>query len=479
MRYVSTRGEAPAVGFFDAVLNGLAPDGGLYIPHSWPRDLDRADFRRLTGVVGFPFVAHAVLKAFAGDELTEDETGKLIVEAFFGDPTSADYVPKFDDIAITPLRQDGPGGWLLELFHGPSLAFKDIAMQLIGPLYDFALAKRDRRLSVLCATSGDTGGAAVEALKGRERVDLFVLLPKGRVSDVQRRFMTSSGASNVHPIEVDGDFDDCQAMLKAAFADADFAGRAALSAVNSVNWARIAAQSAYFHLASNTLAAAGDVHFAVPSGNFGDAFSAYVAKKMGAPIGRIVVAVNENDILARALNTGRYERTASKATISPAMDIQAPSNFERLVFDALSRDADRTRGLYQQFAQTGGFDVPREALHYMRTYFSAAALTEDETRMAMSHYAEGGALICPHTAIAWQSVAKLAEADAPQNGPLVTLATAHPAKFPDTVEAATGVRPMLPLHSADLFSRPETFETMAVDAEALKDYIRTHSRAWA
>lgn len=472
MRYVSTRGQAPPVSFLDAVLSGMAPDGGLYVPESWPA----LNFNARTSTHHYVFPASRVVEAFGGD--VDDGSGAhvaLVNGAYIAAPEGSDpdWRPKWP-LAVTPLRQIGPGQWSLELFHGPSLSFKDVAMQLIGPLYDLALTRRDRRLSVVCATSGDTGGAAVEALKGRDRIDLFVLTPKGRVSDVQRRFMTTSGASNVHVVEVDGDFDACQAIVKALFAEADFMQRASLSGVNSINWARIVAQSVYFHMAAQTLAGAGAVSFVVPTGNFGDAYSGWVAKQCGAPIDRIVLATNENDILARALKTGRYERGVSRATLSPAMDIQVASNFERILFAALDRDGAAVRALYASLAQSGGFDIPSNALKRLRDTFDAVAVSDAETlremRDALMFENE---LICPHTAVG--CAARVAGGDAPR----VFLATAHPAKFPDTVEHATGVRPALPAKCADLFDRPERFDALPADAEAVKQYIRERSRAWS
>jgi threonine synthase len=476
MHYVSTRGDAPAVGFLDAVLAGLAPDGGLYVPAEWPSDLDNDEFRRMAALQGFPYAASHVIAAFAGEDLGSAEIGNLVGEAFLGVPQANRSTPLFDNPSIAPLRQYAPGDWLLELFHGPSLAFKDIAMQFIGPLFELALTRRERRLTVVCATSGDTGGAAVEALKNRSRIDLFVLLPKGRVSDVQRRFMTASGADNVFAIEIADDFDACQSIVKQLFADRAFAERASLSGVNSINWARIVAQSVYFHASANALASAGAAHFSIPTGNFGDAFSAYVAKRMGAPIGAILIATNANDIIARALDTGRYERAAlSHATLSPAMDIQVASNFERLVFELTDRDARATRTLYQSFAQSGGFDLPKAALSRARAHFAAASVSDEETHDEIGDAWRDGMLVCPHTAVALAAAAKV---DLPFEGPLITLATAHPAKFPHTVETATGVRPALPARCADLFERPERFDELPPDAEAVKQFLRERSRAW-
>lgn len=471
MRYVSTRGQSPPVAFLDAVLAGLAPDGGLYVPETWPKIF--AD-PTAPATQTFAETARAVLAAFAGADLSAQEAADLADDAYWSPTVAGEGVQRKWPPAVTPLVQIDSGDWVLELFRGPSLSFKDVAMQLIGPLFDLALSKRDGRLSVACATSGDTGGAAVEALKGRERVDLFVLLPKGRVSDVQRLFMTASGASNVHAIEIEGDFDDCQKIVKAMLADRAFADRASLSGVNSINWARIVAQSVYFHIASAVLSAPGPVDFIVPTGNFGDAFSGWVAKQCGARVGKITLATNANDILARTLASGRYERTAqSHATLSPAMDIQVASNFERILFEALERDGDGVRRLYERFAQSGGFDIPAHALERLRTDFAAGAASDADTLATMkARWSNGdGYLMCPHTAVG-------VHVGAATQAARVHLATAHPAKFPETVEQATGVRPALPSHSSDLFERREKFDTLPAETEAVKAYIGERSRAW-
>lgn len=474
MRYISTRGQAPAVSFLDAVLAGMAPDGGLYVPESWPTAIFQ-NARTKPAIDTYAETARHVLAAFAGDDLSAEETAQLADEAYWSPTLASESTTRKWPPAVTPLTQIDSGDWILELFRGPSLSFKDVAMQLIAPLYDLALAKRDRRLSVVCATSGDTGGAAVEALKGRDRVDLFVLLPKGRVSDVQRLFMTASGARNVHALEVEGDFDDCQRIVKAMFADGAFAQRANLSGVNSINWARIVAQSVYFHIAAAALSAPGPVDFVVPTGNFGDAFSGYVAKQTGAPIGKITLATNSNDILARALKTGCYERAAqSYATLSPAMDIQLASNFERILFEVLQRDGTAVKRLYESFAQSGGFDIPADALERLRADFGAGSASDADTAATMKARRSGGDgyLMCPHTAVGLHVGAGTEAAR-------VFLATAHPAKFPDTVEAATGVKPALPKHCADLFDRPERIDTLPNDAEAVKRFIQARSCAWS
>jgi threonine synthase len=464
MRYISTRGAAPPVSFLDAVLAGLAPDGGLYVPESWPELDDAAPH------CAFDETAAQVLGLFAGEDLSAREIDGFVARAYGGGA--------FANPAVTPLRQIGDEAWLLELFHGPSLAFKDIAMRMLAQIYDLALARRQQRRTIICATSGDTGGAAVEALRDHERIDLFVLMPEGRVSDVQRRFMTTSGAANVHALSLASDFDACQAVVKSLFADRDFAERASLSPVNSINWARIAAQAVYFIAAAFTLSAAGPVSFVVPSGNFGDGFAGYVAKRMGAPIDAIMLATNANDILARAVETGEYKRApASKATLSPAMDIQVASNFERLVFEALERDGEATRRAYDQFAQAGEFTLAPAALQAVRRTFRAASADDAQTAaMIRTAYETLGEFVCPHTAVA---LAAPGNNNAQFVSPIVYLATAHPAKFPDTVERATGVRPQLPARCADLFSRTEKLETLPSDAEAVKQYIRERSRAWA
>ncbi|MBX3430161.1 MAG: threonine synthase [Hyphomonadaceae bacterium] len=474
MRYISTRGQAPPVSFLDAVLAGMAPDGGLYVPERWPHGLDSDEARADIGQREHFEVAANILHAFAGDELTIKKAYALALKAYSLNAGA------FDSRVVTPLVQLGGGHWVLELFHGPSLSFKDIAMQLIGPLYDHALAARDRRLTVVCATSGDTGGAAVEALKGRERADLFVLTPRGRVSEVQRRFMTTSGASNIYALEVDGDFDACQAIVKTLFADQDFSARASLSGVNSINWARIVAQSAYFYATACLLSGPGKVNFIVPTGNFGDAYSGWVAKQLGAPIGKIALATNANDILDRALLNGSYERaTQSLATLSPAMDIQVASNFERIVFEVVGRDSGATSNLYDQFAREGSFDIPADARAALAEHFYAASVSDESTIEEIGFRWGEGYLACPHTAVGLHAPQEEFAFEEEFHAPIVYLATAHPAKFPDTVERATGVRPQLPAKCADLFQRSEKFDSLPADAEAVKQYIRERSRAWS
>jgi threonine synthase len=460
MNYVSTRGEAPAVPFLDAVIAGLAPDGGLYVPETWPQ------------------LAAAEIAAFAGRpyaEVAADIVGRFAGESI--DPTALadicdDAYASFDHAAVAPLKQLAPGRFLLELFHGPTLAFKDIALQLLGRLYDHALKAQGRRLTIVCATSGDTGGAAVEAFRGRANVRLVALFPEGRISEVQRRFMTTTGEANIACLQVKGTFDDCQAMLKAMFRDAQFARTVDLSGVNSINFARIAAQAVYYFTAAVALGAPHrKIAFAAPTGNFGDAYAGYVAHRMGLPIERVVVAVNANDILARALETGRYACGDVVATCSPAMDIQAASNFERLYFEAADRNALETARAFEALAAQGALDIPPRSLAAMRGLFAGAAVDEAETaRTILATLNETGELVDPHTAVGLAAAARVGPADPAT--PLVALATAHPAKFPEAVEAAAGVAPPTPASVARMAQRRERFEPIAADVDAAKAYVR-------
>jgi threonine synthase len=459
MRYISTRGGCPPVSFFDALLAGLAPDGGLYMPQSWPRLSDEALARAATAP--YADTAAAVLSLFAGEDLSHEDAIGL---------TEAAYGAQWANPAITPVVQVGPGEYILELFHGPSLAFKDVAMQLLAGLFDHVLEARDSQLSIICATSGDTGGAAVEALKESHRVNLYVLLPDGRVSDVQRRFMTGSGADNVHALVVDGDFDGAQAIVKALLADTAFVKEVGLSPVNSINWARIVAQSVYYVTTACALSSGGPVNFTVPSGNFGDALAGFVAKQIGAPIGKIMIATNTNDGIATALETGTYTKTsASTATLSPAMDISVASNFERIVFEALGRDDAVLKRLYEGFAQTGSYEIPAPALAALRTDFDGFGVDDSETRWALADcFEQTGEVLCPHTAVGWR-----ARFDAEETtGARVLLATAHPAKFPETVEEVLGLNPPLPRHCADLFTRTEIMVKLPASVAAIKTYIQ-------
>ena len=458
MRYISTRGGSPAVGFVDAVLAGLAPDGGLYVPETWPA----FTAERIASFAGRPYheVAAAVIGAFAGEEIAPDVLLAMCREAY----------ATFNHAAVVPLVQIAPDAFIAELFHGPSLAFKDVAMQILARLYDHVLGAQNRVQTILCATSGDTGGAAVEAFRGRKNVKVVALFPEGRISEVQRRFMTTAADANVACVAVTGTFDDCQAIVKQAFQDQSLRQAVDLSGVNSINFARIAAQAVYYFTSAVALGAPGrPVSFCVPSGNFGDAFAGYVAHRMGLPIGRIVVATNSNDILAQAFETGRYARGAVHATMSPAMDIQSASNFERLFFETTGRDAAATTAAFEGFATTGAIEVPRAALDQMRALFRGVGVSEDATAAAIVATLESaGQLIDPHTAVAVSALGRAA--DTP--GPVVVLSTAHPAKFPEDVAKVSGLTPALPRGAQDLAARPERFDRLPAETETIKGYVR-------
>jgi threonine synthase len=456
MRYVSTRGQAPVLGFEDAMFAGLARDGGLYVPEVIPQLAPP----EIAALAGLPYeeVAVRIMRPFTGDAFAEDELRAAVTAAYAG----------FGHAARAPLVQLAPAHFLLELFHGPTLAFKDFAMQVIGQLFQRALARRGQRITIVGATSGDTGSAAIEAFRGIAGVDVFILFPEGRVSEVQRRQMTTPSEANVHAIALKGDFDDCQARVKDLFNDHAFRDGVGLAAINSINWARVLVQTVYFFAAAVALGAPHrSVAFTVPTGNFGDVYAGAVARAMGLPVSRLVVATNQNDILHRCLTTGRYETEAVRPSISPSMDIQVASNFERALFDALGRDGAAVAALMAQL-RAGGFGVPPDALAALRSVYASGRASEEETAATIARtLAETGELLCPHSAVAVKVAAEV-----PCPGPMVTLATAHPAKFPDAVEAATGIRPALPPRMADLFARPERVTAMPNDLGALKSLIR-------
>jgi threonine synthase len=464
MRYISTRGEAPTLNFSDALLAGLARDGGLYVPESWPV-LTPDEIAALSGQP-YAEVAKRVLAPFVDGAIETAALGRMIDEAY----------ASFRHPAVTPLVQLSSSEWVLELFHGPTLAFKDCAMQLVGRLMDHVLKSRGQRATIVAATSGDTGGAAVEAFKGLEQVDVVVLFPDGRVSDVQRRMMTTVDAPNVHALAIEGTFDDCQAIVKGLFNNHGFRDRVKLSGVNSINWARIVAQVVYYFVAGAALGAPHRAaRYVVPTGNFGDIFAGYVAKRMGLPISELVVATNVNDILERTLRTGRYEVTGVVATSSPSMDIQVSSNFERLLFDAHGRDAGAVRRLMAGLAQSKSFTIANDALGTIRADFAAARADEAEVSTAIkATLEEAGYLIDPHTAVGLVSARKT---KAEPGVPTVVLSTAHPAKFPDAVEAACGVRPALPAWLGDLMERPERMTLLPADQAAVEAYVLDKTRA--
>jgi threonine synthase len=464
VRYVSTRGEAPPLGFVEVMLAGLARDGGLYVPETWPQ----LDGKTIVRFAGRPYaeVAVDVIRPFVGDAIPEHDLARMAREAY----------GSFRHPAVAPLIQYGPNNFLLQLFHGPTLAFKDLAMQLLGRLMDHALKTRSERTTVVVATSGDTGGAAVEAFRGRERVDLFVLFPQGRISDVQRRMITTPADNNVHALAIEGTFDDCQAIVKGLFNHHAFRDQVALSGVNSINWARIVAQAVYYFTAAVAIGAPyRGVAFTVPTGNFGDVFAGFVALGMGLPVERLVIATNVNDILARTLATGTYETRDVIATSSPSMDIQVASNFERILFEAFGRDARAVRAAMASLAQSRRFALNGNALTRLRAVFSANRADEQETAATIrTTLRETGALIDPHSAV---GVAVAEKETRDPAVPMVVLATAHAAKFPEAVEAACGVRPRLPDWLAGLTERPERVVTLPVDQAAIEHHILSLSRA--
>lgn len=456
MHYISTRGTAPVLTFGEAMMTGLARDGGLYVPETVP--VMTAD--EIAALAGLPYeeIAFRVMRPYLGGFFADDEFRGLIAAAYKG----------FGHAARAPLVQLGPNHFLLELFHGPTLAFKDFAMQLIGQMMQAALAKTGERITIVGATSGDTGSAAIEAFKGLANVDVFILFPHGRVSEVQRRQMTTPTEANVHALAMDGDFDDCQARVKDMFNDFAFRDGVRLAGVNSINWARVLAQVVYYFSSAVSLGAPHrPVSFTVPTGNFGDIFAGYIARRMGLPVERLVIATNQNDILDRALKSGAYQTNGVKPSISPSMDIQVSSNFERALFDAYGRDGAAIAALMAEM-KAGGFTISQGALQMLRDTFASGRCSEDETRTTIAAtLAATGELLCPHSAVG----VKVAEEHLGP-APMITLATAHPAKFPDAVEAASGIRPGLPPRMADLFTREERVTRVPNDLAALQSLVR-------
>lgn len=452
MKYISTRGRAEPVDFVTACLTGLAPDGGLYVPESWPKvEPPAAD-------TPYAEIAANVLSAFAGNSIPKAELQAMCACAY----------ASFSHHAVAPLTQAGPDCWLMELHHGPTLAFKDVAMQIIAQIYDWALGKSGQRMSIVCATSGDTGGAAAAAFANAQHADLYILHPHERVSPVQRLFMTTTGAGNITNLAVDGDFDDCQKIVKSLFADKDFAAEVGLSGVNSINWARIAAQSVYYASAQAQLG--GAIRFVVPSGNMGDALAGYVAARCGLLPGGLEIecAVNENDALSRIFETGIMERAPAVATPSPAMDISVPSNFERVLFEASGRNGYEVRGLYDSYAQSGSVALPENVFGALKCMgISASAISNAETLEEMKLFLdETGWLICPHTAVG-TAHARRTSSDVKT----VVLSTAAAEKFPETVKDATGYDAPLPQRCSALIERGEEFSQIANDVGAVRAAI--------
>ena len=463
MKYISTRGQAPHLSFEEALLAGLASDGGLYVPESWPR-LSDATLRSFVGA-DYATVAKAVLHPFMAEDVSAERLNQLVDEAY----------ASFEHDEVAPLVALEDGHYLLELFHGPTLAFKDVAMQILARLMDDALTRRGARATIVGATSGDTGGAAIEAFKGRDAVDIFILYPDGRVSDVQRKQMTTLDDANVHTLAVDGTFDDCQALVKAMFNDAGFRKDMSLAGVNSINWARVMAQTVYYFTAAAKLGAPDQpVAFSVPTGNFGDIFAGYVAAQMGLPVAHLMVATNVNDILARTMETGIYQTGDVVATSSPSMDIQVSSNFERLLFEVTGRDGDRVRGYMDALQQSGRFEMAEDELSLMRAMFGAARIDQQQTLEVMREVKTNfGMQIDPHSAI---GVGAARQAVLPDHVPIVSLATAHPAKFPKAVHEAYDEAPNTPERVTQMLSRDEHFTPIGNHLADVQALIRDKAR---
>jgi threonine synthase len=464
LRYISTRGAAPRLDFEAVLLAGLARDGGLYVPDSWPSLKPKT----LAGFAGKPYaeVAAAVMAPFIGKAIPAKTFQSMVAETYAG----------FRHTAVTPLIEVGEGVWIEELFHGPTLAFKDLALQLVGRLYDHVLKKQGRRVTIVGATSGDTGSAALEACRDRRAIDIFILHPLGRVSEVQRRQMTTIDSGNVFNIAIEGSFDDCQDIVKAMFNDHAFRDKIGMSAVNSINWARVMAQIVYYVTAAVALGAPNrKLTFSVPSGNFGNVYAGYAAKQMGLDIAQFIVGSNRNDILARFFKSGAMKVSDVVPSLSPSMDIQISSNLERLLFDLFKRNGPKLAEAMNAFRKTGKFAAPKSGWASVQKLFTGYKLDDAGTLKAMQDlYKRTGMLIDPHSAI---GVAAAEAARKDKSIPVVALATAHPAKFPDAVEKATGVRPALPAHLGNLLSRRERYDVLPKDLGKIQDYVLSHRRS--
>ncbi len=461
MKYVSSRGAAPVLEFGDVLLTGLARDGGLYLPESWPALAPDALERAATA--SYTDTAVEVMWPFVEGSMGHDTFAELVADAY----------ATFDHPEVVPLRKLGEGLVLAELFHGPTLAFKDIALQLVGRLFAHELERRGEHVTIVGATSGDTGSAAIEACRDRPGIEIVILHPNGRVSDVQRRQMTTVDAPNVHNLAVDGTFDDCQDLVKALFADEPFRDRVNLSAVNSINWARVMAQIVYYVTSVARLTAgASPVSFAVPTGNFGNVFAGYGAQRMGLPVAQFVVGSNANDILTRFLDSAVMEMRAVEPTLSPSMDIQVSSNFERLLFELYGRDGAAVAETMLAFRADGRFGLDSDQMGLLAEHWSGARIDDAATTAIIGEvYRRDGVLVDPHTAVGLGAAARCRQ---DPSVPMVALATAHPAKFPDAVEAATGVRPALPGPLADLFERPERFDEVPLDSQVIRATIESY-----
>jgi threonine synthase len=458
LKYISTRGEAPELAFDDVMLTGLARDGGLYLPQRWPT----FDAETIAGLAGRPFadVATEIMSPFVGDCISKAKLRKMADEAY----------GSFEHPAVTPLRQLDSNFWVLELFHGPTLAFKDVAMQILARLMDHILAERGQRVTIVGATSGDTGGAAIEAFRHCDRADVVILFPNGRVSDVQRRMMTTPTETNIHAVAVEGHFDDCQALVKGMFNDHAFRDDVNLSGVNSINWARIMAQITYYFVAGVALGAPGRaLSFAVPTGNFGDIFAGWAAKRMGLPIEQLVIASNSNNILPRALETGVYEMRGVTATSSPSMDIQVSSNFERYLFEASGRNAAVVRAQMGSLQQSGRFEIGAAMADFQKQFAASWAGEEKVAETVRTIRKDTGYILDPHTAC---GVVAAQQHQGDRTTPMVVLATAHPAKFPDAVSEMIGERPQLPQRLSSLMRDEERIQHVGNDLKEIEALVR-------
>ena len=462
IKYISTRGESGHLSFEQAVMNGLAGDGGLYIADNIPTfsSQEIAEMSNLS----YCELALKIMQPFVGDSISEQDLTEIINNSY----------KDFRHNAIAPLKQLGHNEFLLELFHGPTLAFKDFALQFLGNILEYFLQKSNDKLTVIGATSGDTGSAAIEGCKGKNNMQIFILHPKGRVSDVQRRQMTTVCDQNVHNLAIEGTFDDCQDIVKALFSDIEFKEKQKLTAVNSINWARILAQVVYYFYAATALGSpAKKISFCVPTGNFGDIYAGYIASKMGLPIDKLIIATNSNDILARCLKTGIYDMQAVNPTISPSMDIQISSNFERLLFDLYEKNSLEIKNIMLELRKTGQMQLSQEALEKLRDKFSAGSADDELTKTTISQiYDKTGELLDPHTAVG-VAVARLNHDY--KNSPVVILATAHPAKFPDAVKSASGVYPNLPEYLSHIMTKPERLSEIKNNITDVKDFIIKNS----
>ncbi len=458
MRYISTRGKAEPLNFEDTMLTGLARDGGLYVPETVPM-MSGQEIAALAGL-SYEDVAFRVMRPFVGEAFTDSQFAETIAKSY----------ALFGHAARAPIKQMGPNQFLLELFHGPTLAFKDFAMQLIGQMMQAALRRRGERVTIVGATSGDTGSAAIEAFRGLDVANVVILFPEGRVSEVQRRQMTTPSEANVHALALRGDFDDCQARLKDMFNDFAFRDEVRLAGVNSINWGRVLAQVVYYFTAAVSLGAPHrPVSFTVPTGNFGDIFAGQIARRMGLPIDKLVIATNQNDILHRTMTTGAYTMAGVAPSISPSMDIQVSSNFERALFHTYGQDGGAVDQLMRELKDSGAFNVSQGALEALRETFASGRASEAETTETIQRvFQSTGEIVCPHTAVGLKVAAECND----PNTPMVTLATAHPAKFPDAVEHAIGIRPPLPNRMADLYDRSERVTVVDNELGALEELIR-------